>query len=440
MPDSPTLGAPTADPGSASIWRDRDFARLWTAGTISVFGSLITRNAIPFAAILILGAGPLQLSLLRSLEMIAALVFGLIAGVWVDRVRRRPVMIWTDLGRALLLVSIPIAALAGALTFELLLVVAFVGAILSTFFDVAERAYLPTLVPPERLLAANSTLTATMSVAEFAGFGISGFLVQVLTAPFAIAIDSFSFVVSAILVRTIRRPEPPRPPAVDREPFIAEIRAGMQIVARSAVLRSYVLASGLAHLLWGIFGATWLIFASRELGLPPAAIGVIAGIGGIGSFAGAALVGPAVRRFGAGRSLVLGIAGFAAGNAFIPLAPSGAPFLAALFLIGQQLLGDACATGFEVLGGSVLQASVDDAALGRVMATSRTVVVLLMLVGTVAGGVIGDFIGLREALWFGIGAAVLAMVLVARSPLGRLTDIPVRAAAPETVDELPVTE
>src|SRR5688572_15956877 len=351
--DAPSEGAFAS---VRALWGDRTFLALWSASTISVFGSLITRTALPFAAILVLGAGPLEISALRSAELIAALVVGLVAGAWVDRLRRRQIMIWADLGRAVILATVPIAFLANVLGLELLLFVAFATAVLSTFFDVADNAYLPSIVPRERLVAANSALTATGSVAEFSSFGIGGFLIQVFTAPIAIAIDAVSFVVSALLLGTIRRKEPPPNPVADREPVLREIRDGLRIVAHSPVLRALALSHGGTHILWGVFGTGYLLFATEDLQLGPAAIGVIAGLGGIGSLIGAALTPAFTRRFGIGRTILLGMLGFTLGNALIPLAPAGAVLIGAAFLITQQLFGDAFATVYEITEVSLVQA------------------------------------------------------------------------------------
>ncbi len=407
------------------MWRDRDFVRLWSAGTISVFGTVITRTALPFAAILVLGAGAVEMSILRSLELVAGLVFGLVAGAWVDRLRRRPIMIAADLGRAALLASVPLAALGGVLGLGQLYVVAFLAAVLSIFFDVADRSYLPTLVAPERLVSANSSLTATISVAEFAGFGIGGFLVQILTAPIAIAVDALSYVASAVLIGDIRAAAPPRPPAHERVPIAREIREGLRLIARTPTLRAFTLATAFAHLLWGVFGTTWILFATRDLGLGPAAIGVVAGLGGLGSLWGSLAVQPLARRFGVGRTLTVMLAGFVLGNAFIPLAPADAVLAATGFLIVQQLLGDACATAFEILGLSVVQATVDDTLLGRANATIRSSEILLSLVGSIVGGVVGEAFGLRTALWIGVAAAALGIVFIWLSPYRRMRSMPV---------------
>jgi MFS family permease len=423
-----------------ALWGDRTFLALWSASTISVFGSLITRTALPFAAILVLGAGPLEISALRSAELIAALIVGLVAGAWVDRLRRRQIMIWADLGRAVILATVPIAFLVNALGLELLLFVAFATAVLSTFFDVADNAYLPSIVPRERLVAANSALTATSSVAEFSSFGIGGFLIQVFTAPIAIAIDAVSFVVSALLLGTIRRKEPPPNPVADREPVLREIRDGLRIVARSPVLRALALSHGGTHILWGVFGTGYLLFATEDLQLGPAAIGVIAGLGGIGSLVGAGLAPVFVRRLGIGRTILLGMLGFTLGNALIPLAPSGAILVGAAFLITQQLFGDAFATMYEITEVSLVQASVEDRILGRVNATIHTFTTLLTLAGAVGGGIIAEVWGLRAAFAVGLLGAVFSMVVVWFSPVRFIRDAPLVLPSAMPGDELPLTE
>ena len=427
-----------------SLWRDRNFLAVWSAATISIFGSLITRTALPFAAILVLDAGPLEISAIRSSEMIAGLVVGLFAGAWVDRLRRRPILIWADLGRAALLGSIPVAFIFFELTLAHLLFVAFAAAVLSTFFDVADRAYLPTLVSRRKLVAANSALTATGSVAEFSAFGIGGFLIELFKAPIAIAIDALSFVVSAILLATIRKEEPPPTPHEDREPVLQEIREGIRIVFHSPLLRALALSHGGTHILWGIFGTSYLLYALEDLSLGPAAVGVIAAIGGIGSLGGSALAPIMVRRFGVGWSIILGILGFTIGNALIPLAPAtgaviGIP-LGALFLIGQQLIGDSLATVYEVTETSLVQASVTDRVLGRVNASIGTFTTLLTLAGAVAGGFIAEAWGLRTAFWVGLSGAALTLVVVWFSPVRRVRDAPLTPIIDMPGDTLPITE
>ena len=436
MPDPNDLPKPP----ETALWRDRNFLAVWSASTISIFGSLITRTALPFAAILLLNAGPAEIAAIRSVELIAALIVGLFAGAWVDRLLRRPILIWADLGRAVLLATIPVTAVLGLLGMPQLLIVSFGASLFATFFDVADNAYLPTVVPREKLVAANSALTATGSVAEFSAFGIGGFLIEVFTAPFAIAIDAVTFVVSAVLLGTIKKKEPPPAPRADREPVLREIRDGIRIVAGSPVLRALALSHGGTHILWGVFGTAYLLFAMNELGLGPAAIGVIAAVGGIGSLAGSAIAPFMVRRFGIGNSILLGMVGFLIGNSLIPLAPAGALLLGAAFLIAQQLIGDSLATVYEVTEVSLQQAMVGDRLLGRVNATTHTFTTLMTLFGAVLGGVVAETIGLRAAFALGLLGGVLSLAVVWFSPVRHIRDAPLRPTIGMPGDEMPITE
>jgi MFS family permease len=412
------------------MWRNGAFLRVWGAATISVFGSFVTRIALPFVAILVLKAGPIEIALLRSLDLVAALLFGFVAGAWVDRLRRRPVLIWADLGRAVLLGSIPAAALGGWLTLPQVFLVSSLAAVLTTFFDVADRAYLPTVVGRADLVKANGALAATSSAVEFAAFGAAGFLVSLLTAPIAIAIDALSFVASALLLGSIRRREPPPPPAAEREPVIHEIREGLRVVMRDPVLRGLTWGTmGLAAM-WGVFGATWLLFVTGDLGLDPATVGVVAALGGFGSLLGALLAERVTRRFGVGRVVVVSLLAAALGNLLIPLAPAGVPLVAVGFLIGQQLIGDTAVTVFDVTEVSVRQARVGDRQLGRVNATVRVAMVLAQLAGTVLGGVLGDVIGLRAAAFLAPVGALLGAWALFASPVRRLQRLEAAATAP----------
>ncbi len=412
-------------PFTSGIWSDPAFVRVWSAATVSIFGSLVTRIALPLTAILVLGSGAVEVAILRGLDLAAALVVGLVAGAWVDRLRRRPVLIWADLGRALLLGSIPVAFALGVLTYGQLLLVSGLAAVLTTFFDAADGAYLPTIVERERLVEANGALAASGSASEFLAFGVSGFLVQALTAPIAIAIDAVSFLVSAALLGSIRRPEaaPPRPQ--DREPVLHEIREGVRLVVDDPVLRAFAGAEMALAGLWGIFGATWFLFVLDELQLSPAVLGLVAGVGGASSFVGAVVAARATRRWGIGRVAVVALLLTALGNAFIPLAPAGLPLVAIGCLVLQQLVGDSSAVVFEITEVSVRQSIVADRSLGRVTSTIRVGSVLAQLVCTVGAGLLAEAIGLRATSWLAPLGGLVAAAIVWRSPVMRLRDIPV---------------
>jgi MFS family permease len=417
------------EPVSSSLWRNGSFQRLWTASTISVFGSLVTRMALPFVAILTLNADALGVALVRSMDLLAGLAVGLVAGAWVDRLRRRPVMIWADLGRAVLLGSIPVAAIGGWLSLPQLLVVAFLAAVLTTFFDVADNAYLPTIVPRKDLVRANGAIAATGSVSEFAAFGSAGFLVQLLSGPITVAIDAVTFVISALLLGSIRAREPPPPRASEREPVMREIVTGLRLVVAHPILRASALASMGFAASWGVFGATWYLFAIEDLGLDPATIGVIAAVGGVSSLFGA-LIGPRLsRRFGVGRLVIAASVGAAVGSVFIPLAPSGAPLVAIAFLLGQQLVTDPSMTVYDINDVSIRQTIVGDRQLGRVNATVHVAMLVAQLIATLGAGALALEIGLRAAAFLSPLGGVVAIIVLWFSPIRRMRTIDDGASA-----------
>ena len=425
------------NPFASPLWSNSAFVRVWSAASISIFGSLVTRIALPLAAILVLGSGALEVAVMRGLELGGTLVFGLVAGAWVDRLRRRPVLIWADLGRAVLLGSVPVAFALGVLTYWQLLLVSGLAAILSTFFDAADNAYLPTIVERERLVDANGALAASASVSEFAAFGISGFLVQALTAPIAIALDAMTFLVSAVLLGTIRKEEAPPPPAESREPVLQEIRDGLRLVIHDPVLRALAGAQMALSALWGVFGAVWFLFVLDELALSPAVLGVVAAVGGASSFIGAVVASRSTRRWGIGRVAVGAMLLAAIGNAFVPLAPTGLPLLAIACLVVQQLVADSAITVYDVTETSVRQSLVHDRSLGRVTSTFDVAAVFAQLVATLGAGLLAEAIGLRATAWLAPLGGLLGAAILWWSPVRSLREMPTiddRTAAAAAVD------
>jgi MFS family permease len=428
------------NPFASQLWSNRSFVRVWAAATVSIFGSLITRIALPLVAILVLGSGALEVAVLRGLDLGATLVFGLVAGAWVDRLRRRPVLIWADLGRAALLGSVPIAFALGVLGFPQLLVVSGLAAILTTFFDAADNAYLPTIVARDGLVDANSALAASGSAAEFMAFGISGFLVQLLTAPIAIAIDALTYLASALLLGTIRTVEPPPPKPEDREPVLTEIRVGLGLVRHDPVLRAFVGAQMSLAGLWGIFGATWFLFVLDDLQLSPAVLGVVAGVGGASSFIGAVIATRATRRWGVGPVAIGAMLLAAVGNAFIPLAPAGLPLVAVGCLVMQQLVADSAVTVYDITEVTVRQTLVHDRALGRVASTFKVAAMLAQLVATLAAGILAEAIGLRATSWLAPLGGLLGAAILWFSPVRHLIVLPapVGGGPPAAVDRFAI--
>jgi Na+/melibiose symporter-like transporter len=345
----------------------------------------------------------------------------------VDRLRRRPVLIWADLGRAALLASVPVAFALGVLTLWQLFAVSGLAAVLTTFFDAADNAYLPTIVERERLVDANAALAASGSASEYMAFGISGFLVQLLTAPLAIAVDALSFLGSALLLGSIRTQEGPPPPKADREPVLDEIRDGLRLVIHDPVLRAFAGAQMALSALWGIFGATWFLFVLDELRLEPWVLGVVAGVGGFSSFIGAIVAARATRRWGIGPVAIWAMVLSAIGNAFIPLAPAGLPLLAIGCLVMQQLVADSAVTVYDITEVSVRQTLVRDRALGRVASTFRVASGLAQLVATIAAGILAEVIGLRATSWLAPLGGLLAALILWASPVRGLLVLPERS-------------
>jgi MFS family permease len=408
------------------LWRQPDFLKLWAGQTVSIFGTLIGRFAFLLIAAVTLNASPLEMSLLHIADMAPALLVGLFAGVWVDRLRRRPIMIWADLGRFLLILSVPAAALLGALRIEQLYVVALLVGALATFFDVAYRSYLPSLVRRQALVEANARLQATSSVAEVAGFGLAGGLVQLLTAPVAVAVDAASFLVSAVSLALIGHREPEPTPAEEREGTWSEVREGLGRLWRDPVLRAFALASGTRAFFVHIWVALLLLFLTRELELSPLEIGLLFAIGGVSSFVGALIVEPITRRFGVGPTLIAAFFLYTTSLTLVPLA--GGPHWLVLLLVGLPQCFDAGYVLYEVNETSVVQAVTPERALGRVNASLRFVAWGAMLAGSLAGGVLGETIGLRWAMLFGALAALVSVVWLLLSPIRTMRELPTAPA------------
>jgi MFS family permease len=399
---------------TGSLWRHVDFLKLWSAQSVSTFGSMITRVALPFMAILVLNASPGQVAILQGADILPAFLIGLVAGVWVDRLRRRPLLIAADLGRAILLGSIPVLAFAGRLHIEQVYLIAVGASLLTVLFDVAEQSYLPTVVARDHLLDANGKLAATASIAEVGGFGVAGWLVQLFTAPVAIAIDAVSFLVSAVFVLSIRTPEPRSHAPAQSANVWREMIDGLRALAAERSLRALAVSVALLDFSFGIVGTIYALYALRELGFHPGLLGLVFAVGGIGSLAAAVLAQHVTRRLGIGRTMVTGLALAGVGILFLSLA-RGAGLAALLLLVAQQVIGDGGATIYEINQSSLRQAIAPAALLGRINAGTRFGALGATLLGTALGGVLGQTVGYRPTLIFGALAMFAAALVVLRS-------------------------
>ncbi len=410
------MSTPPQEQRPSSLWRDRGFTLLWTAQSISLVGSQVTLMALPLTAILLLQATPMQVGLLTAAGYLPFLVVGLPAGVWVDRMRRRPILIAADLGRTLLLLAIPAAYALDVLRLWMLYPIAFFTGILSLFFDVAHQSYLPSLVSREQLAEGNAKLEISFSGSQLFGPGLGGVLVQILTAPFAILADAISYLVSALLILMIRRPEPP--PASHEGAAAglgAQIREGLRYVLGHKLLRPIALTTGIGNLfdLYGMVAAILTLYAVRELELSPAALGGVLAAANAGSLLAATVNGRLISRFGVGP--VLAVSSVIPGLAVL-LLPLATPVTAVpILVISLGLAGFAIAI-YNVNQITLRQTVTPDAMQGRMNATIRFLIWGTLPIGTFLGGLLGGVIGLRPTLVIaGIGSTVASLPLILSS-------------------------
>lgn len=403
------------------LWRRPDFLKLWAAGTVSNFGSLISRAAMSFTAILVLKATPAQLSLLLASDLAPRFLAGPIAGVWADRVRRRPLMIGADLGRAVLLASIPAAALFHLLRIEQLYLVTVLTGLFTVIFDVADRSYLPLLIRREELVEGNSKLTASASVAEVGAFSLAGWLVQWLGGPFAVLIDALSFLFSALCLGAIVKPEPPPIPHEQREGLGRELAQGIRALRSSPILLVLTGCALILGVAYGIIGTVIVAFMVRDLGFKPGVLGMIWAIGGVASMLGAMAAGPTARRLGVGPAMAIGLLGSALGVLVVPLA-HGATRFAMAALIANQVVTDPAHTLYEINQVSLRQTLVADELQGRINGVMEFAGLGATLLGALIGGLLGGWIGLRAALFAGGCISLLAALVLWLSPAGRIRE------------------
>ena len=403
-----------------SLWRNADFLRLWSAQTISQFGTQITLLALPLAAILVLDASATEVAVLAALEWLPWLLFSLPVGALVDRMRRRPVLVLADVGRGVALASVPAAYAFDALTLGQLYAVGFLTGVLTVFFDVAYQSYLPSLVERRQLADGNSKLEISRSGAQLAGPGAAGGLVQLLTAPIAILADAASYLVSAVLLGRIRREERFRKPE-DETRLRHEIVEGVRYVFRDPILRpsmAFVAASNFfGNVLWTIF----LVYAVRRLDWSPGTIGLVLTLGNLGFLTGAVLAPRIAARFGVGPAMI-GAAMLGGWPLLaVPLAPAGYAIPLVVAAVAVQGFGVVL---FNVTAISLFQAITPDRLLGRMNASRRFVVWGVIPLGQLASGGLAAWIGLRPTLLVGAIGAAVAFLPLALSPVRSLRTVP----------------
>lgn len=403
---------------------NRDYLHLWSAQGISAFGSQITLVALPLVAILTLDATPFEVAALTALELLPFLLLGAPAGVWVDRLRRRPLLVLTDFGRAASLLSIPLAYWLGDLTLPHVYAVALVNGALTVFFTLAYHAYLPTLVERRELVEANARFEATETLARLGGPASGGGLVAFLSAPVAILADAVSFVVSGAMLLRIRKREDAgralRSRAHERG-FRSELGEGARLVLRDEYVRSILATTAVVNVGFGMVWAILLVYAVRDLGLGAGVVGLTLSAGELGGLLGAVAVGRVIGWVGPG-PVVVGAA-LLFGPAFLVLAAAPSSMPLPFFALGWAIVSFASVV-FNATTVGIRQARVPLRLQGRVVGVSRTVVWGVTPLGALLGGALGSAVGLREALLAGAAVSLLAAIPALLSPLRNLRSLP----------------
>jgi len=397
---------------------DAEFRKLWLGQAISAIGSQVTLVALPLTAALTLGATAQQMGFLTAAGWLPYLFFSLHFGAWSDRLRRKPILIATDLCRAVVLVTIPIAAFAGALRIEHVVVAAFVAGSLTVLFQAAYRPFIPTLVSRDALVDANARLALTESAARVTGPGLAGALVQIFTAPMAILADALSFVVSALAVAAVRVNEAP-PDRVQRRSIWREIGDGVAVVARDPFIRTVTVIGLIFNVAITTGEAIAILYVVSVLGLNGALIGAALTVGGVAAVAGAALARRVTDRFGIGPSMAGGILLIAIAWSLL-LVASGPPLVATAYVAGRNAFAGFGAALFNVTSSSVYQAAVPLRLQGRVGGAGQVLSLGLIPIAAVTGGWLGEHVGLWNTLAVSLAGQLLGLVYVMSSPLRKI--------------------
>jgi MFS family permease len=397
------------------IWRNRDFLHFWSAQTISQFGTQVTQLALPLTAILVVKASTFEVAALGVVQFLPFVLFSLPAGAWVDRLRRRPILIAADWGRAFVLVSIPLAYAAGGLTLGQLYIAGFLTGLMTVFFDVAYQSYLPSLVEREQIPEGNSKLELTRSAAQLAGPGVAGVLIAGATAPQAILFDAISFVGSAAFLSRIKSTEAEPAQAHSEGSHIrTEIAEGLGYVFRHPLMRPMMLYVATSNFFTSTIFSILLVYAVRVLHLSAATVGLTFSLANIGVLAGALAATRIAKLLGIGWTLItVAVIG---GVAMILMPLASGP-VAIPFLVIAQLVFGFCAVAANINAISLLQAITPNRLLGRMNASRRFVVWGVIPLGSLTGGVLGTHFGLHQTLWIGAIGSSFAFVALLFSPV-----------------------
>jgi MFS family permease len=406
-----------------TLWHHAGFLRLWAAQTVSSFGARITREGLALASVLTIDAQPLQLGILAALTTGPGIVVGLFAGGFIDRSRKRTIMIGADLVRAAVLMTVPIAAWLHLLGMPQLYIVGAAVGGTSLLFDIADHAFLPHLIARQDLVEGNTKLSMSESLAEMGSPALAGILIQTLTAPFAIALNAATYLISALFLGGIAAHEVPAERPEKRPTLLADLKTGYDVMRASPYLPPLFAMAMLQPLFGGSFSALWTIYVIKTLGLTPILMGLTISAGGVGSVIGTALSPWLVRRFSIGPAIVLGMAVSGVSAILVPLA-AGPLWLKLTALMAAQLIGDSMAVAALIPAASLRQSIIPRDKLGRTAALFSIGAGVVAVTGTLIGGALGGWIGVRATLYIAAAGIFLTPLIVILSPLRSLHHIP----------------
>ncbi|MGI5150105.1 MFS transporter [Plantactinospora sp. CA-294935] len=414
---------PPPEPAPPRDHSKRDFRLLWFGQGVSTIGSEITEIALPFTALVFLGASATEIGILSGLKDLAGLVLTLFAGVLVDRMRRRRLMIAADLGRFLALGIIPLLALGGILSMPILYVAAFVVGCLTVVFNLAYPAFVGSLLDNDRLINANSKLEGTQQIAGVVGPGLGGILVQVLRAPFAIAVDALSFLLSALSLSAMRHRESEddliRGDTGGFRGVFRDIKEGLVATFGNPHLRALAAEAATFNLFSQIVMVLFLVYASRDVGLSAGVIGVVFAVGSVGGTLGALITGKLVDRIGVGPALVWSTALTVAPMVALPFISGPKPVQAVLFGAVYLIVG--LGIVISAITSITMRQTITPSRLrGRVNASFRFVTIGVIPIGAVGAGLLGDWIGLHNALYISAVGTPLALLWLIFSPVPKV--------------------
>ena len=414
---------------TGALWENADFVKLWAGQSISELGSQVSQLAIPIVAAIALHASPIVFSLLTVFGFLPFVLFALPAGAWVDRMRRKRILIVGDAARALLLATIPITYAFGALTIWQLLAIEFVVGIFTVFFDVAYQSYLPQLVHRDHLIDGNSKLQLTVSVAQVAGPSLAGGLIAAITAPYAIVADAVSFVASTVFLARIRKTEhlPERAEGAPKPRMWPEVKEGLNWIVRNPYLRRIAACTGMSNFFGTMGFAIFVLYALRVLHLAPWEIGLVFAAGSVGAIIGALAVNRIQKRVGVGPTIIAMAVLFSTAGIAVPLAPKSFPLP---LLIGSFFVTQFGGVAYNITQVSLRQAITPERLQGRMNAAMRWIVWGTIPLGTLLGGTLGQVFTLRTALFVSAIGGIPTFLLVLFSPLRHMHEMPAAVTPP----------